>query len=117
GHSVLALNLMPAGLTPGKGAIGVAERLPFADSSVDLVVMAHVLEHVRSLTQTFFELARICRGRVLIVTPQQRSYRLTFDYHLHFFHSLGHLASHLPGGVNAGWIIDRDLCLDWSVSG
>jgi hypothetical protein len=37
---------------------------------------------------------RAPREKVLIVTPRQRFYRITFDYHLHFFYR-----HHLPSWI------------------
>jgi 2-polyprenyl-3-methyl-5-hydroxy-6-metoxy-1,4-benzoquinol methylase len=61
------------------------EQLPFPDRSFDNVVCAHVLEHVRELHRSIQELLRVARKRVLIVVPQERYYRYTPNYHLHFF--------------------------------
>ena len=97
--------------------IGLAERLPFQNKSFDTTIICMVLEHVRSLTVSFLELERVTRGRVLIVTPRQRFYRVTFDYHLHFFYSLQHLASHIHTGTTEGEVVDGDLCLCWRVDG
>jgi hypothetical protein len=114
GHRVVTLDLSSFGTPAGEQCVlGVAERLPFADKSVDAVILAHVIEHVRSLTATLMELERVARERVLIVTPRQRFYNVTFDYHLHFFYSLQHLASHVPCGSTEGTIINGDLCLLW----
>ncbi len=98
-----------------RSVVGAVEHIPFAARSFDLVILAHVIEHVRSLTRTCSELARISSNAVLIVTPQQRFYRYTFDYHLQFFYSLDHLASHTIGGSTTGEVIDGDLCLEWKV--
>jgi len=116
GNRMITLDLSTFGVPKGEQCvIGVAERLPFADKSVDITIVAHVIEHVRSLTATFVELERITRDRVLIVTPRQRFYDITFDYHLHFFYSVSHLASHVPRGTTEGQIVDDDLCLNWKV--
>jgi 2-polyprenyl-3-methyl-5-hydroxy-6-metoxy-1,4-benzoquinol methylase len=61
------------------------ERLPFADRSFDNVVCAHVLEHVRELYPSIRELLRVAKRRVLVIVPQERYYRYTPNYHLHFF--------------------------------
>ena len=115
GHEVVTLDLTPSG---DHGAVvGVLERMPFAAGSFDLVVAAHVIEHVRSLTKACLELARVSSRPVLLVTPRQRFYRYTFDYHLHFFYSLDHLASFLPDGTAEGKVLDRDFCLEWRPSG
>lgn len=68
-----------------RSVIGLAERLPFQAKSFDTTIICMVVEHVRSLTLSFLELARVTRERVLIITPQQRFYKVTFDYHLHFW--------------------------------
>lgn len=94
---------------------GVVEDIPLLDKSVDVVVLAHVIEHARSLTRAFLQLERVSRDRVLIVTPKQRFYRWTFDYHLHFFYSADHLASHIHRGEAQGREIDGDLCVRWDV--
>jgi len=96
---------------------GTVEHIPLPDKSVDVIVLAHVIEHVPSLTKAFLELERVARDRVLIVTPKQRFFRWTFDYHLHFFYSLDHLASHTPRGLTSGDEINGDLCLVWDVRG
>ena len=61
------------------------EKLPFADASFDTVVCTHVLEHILEFRQALSELRRIARRRLIIVVPQEREYRFTFNPHLHFF--------------------------------
>jgi ubiquinone/menaquinone biosynthesis C-methylase UbiE len=94
---------------------GTVDHIQLADKSVDVIVLAHVIEHVQSLTRAFLELERVARDRVLIVTPKQRFFRWTFDYHLHFFYSVDHLASHINRGNATGVEINGDLCLFWDV--
>jgi SAM-dependent methyltransferase len=68
-----------------------AEALPFADASFDTVICTHVLEHVVDLGAAVAELRRLYKKRLIVVVPQQRPYKFTFDLHLHFFpypHSL-----------------------------
>ena len=116
GSKVVTLDLAPAWALPGEvGAVGVAEHLPFADKVFDVSIVAHVIEHVRELTTVFLELERVTRSRVLIVTPRQRFYKFTFDYHLHFFYSPAHLASHTHTGSARGHLIDGDICLIWTL--
>jgi len=119
GYQVSTLDLFPGIYPPGDNSIkryfGIAEKFQFPDKSFDTVVIAMVIEHVRNITSATLELERITRERVLIVTPEQRYYRVTFDYHLHFFYSLDHLASHIPRGKTEGAVIDGDLCLKWDV--
>jgi SAM-dependent methyltransferase len=67
------------------------ENLPFEDNCFDNVVCTHTLEHVLNIQQAIFELRRVCKNRLIIVVPQQRPYKYTFDLHIHFFpypHSL-----------------------------
>jgi len=61
------------------------ERLPFRDGAFDTVVSTHTLEHVQHLGATLTELRRVARGRVVVVVPRQRPYRVTFNPHVHFF--------------------------------
>ena len=61
------------------------EKLPFADASFDTVVCTHVLEHILEFRQALSELRRVARRRLIIVVPQEREYRFTFNPHLHFF--------------------------------
>jgi SAM-dependent methyltransferase len=61
------------------------EKLPFADRSFDTVICTHVLEHILEFRQALTELRRVARRRLIIVVPQEREYRFTFNPHLHFF--------------------------------
>jgi hypothetical protein len=116
GREVTTLQLHPGGASDDADTvIGMAEQIPLADKSYDVTVISMVLEHVRRLTTTFLELQRVTRSKVVIVTPRQRFYKITFDYHLHFFYSLEHLASHVPSGTTEGTVIDGDLCLAWRI--
>jgi ubiquinone/menaquinone biosynthesis C-methylase UbiE len=117
GRRVITLDLDHTGARPIPAVIGLTERLPFSDKSVDATVALHTIEHVRSLTRAFLELERVTRDRVLIITPRQRFYKITFDYHLHFFYSVHHLASHINAGSGDGEVIDGDLCLLWRLEG
>jgi SAM-dependent methyltransferase len=62
-----------------------AEALPFADAAFDTVICTHVLEHVLDLGAAVAELRRLYKKRLIVVVPQQRPYKFTFDLHLHFF--------------------------------
>jgi ubiquinone/menaquinone biosynthesis C-methylase UbiE len=60
-------------LTGSNGAVvqAAGERLPFADATLDTVVIADVIEHVASVRGTLDEVARVLRpgGRMICVTP------------------------------------------------
>jgi SAM-dependent methyltransferase len=115
GHDVLTVDIHPS-QADRLYLQGTVDSIPLPDKSVDVIILAHVIEHAPSLTKAFLELERVARRRVLIVTPKQRFFRWTFDYHLHFFYSLDHLASHAHRGKTSGVEADGDLCLIWDVS-
>ena len=64
---------------------GKVEALPFADKSFDTVICTHVLEHVLDFAAAVRELRRVARRRLILVVPQEREYRFTFNPHVHFF--------------------------------
>jgi SAM-dependent methyltransferase len=55
---------------------GDLEALPFRDASFDVVLLAHVLEHVARPEAVFGEVARVLKpgGRVLALTPNRWHY-------------------------------------------
>ena len=61
------------------------EHLSFEDSSFDIVISAHTLEHVVNAKQAYNELKRVCREKLIIMVPCQRPYRYTMDFHVQFF--------------------------------
>ena len=61
------------------------EALPFEDGAFDTVVCTHVLEHILDFGKALSELRRVAAKRVIIIVPQEREYRFTFNPHLHFF--------------------------------
>lgn len=61
------------------------ENLPFKDQEFDSVICAHTLEHVQDIQFAINELKRVTKKRLIIILPKQRSYKYTFDLHLHFF--------------------------------
>ena len=52
--------------------VGVAEALPFADASFDLVILDNVLEHVQDRGRSLDEIRRVLRpgGILYLVTPK-----------------------------------------------
>lgn len=65
--------------------VGQVEQLPFEDNSFELVVCAHVLEHVREPLEVLKELIRCSQEKVICVLPRERSYRAGFNLHVHQF--------------------------------
>lgn len=61
------------------------EALPFEDGAFDTVVCTHVLEHILDFGKALSELRRVAAKRLIIIVPQEREYRFTFNPHLHFF--------------------------------
>lgn len=60
-------------------------NLPFVSKSFDIVVCAHVLEHIPNIIQAIEELKRVALKQLFIVVPCQRYNYYTLDLHLHFF--------------------------------
>src|SRR3954447_15954331 len=52
-----------------------AEPLPFEDDRFDVVVLAHVIEHIRDGARLFSECVRVTRpgGRLYVETPSERA--------------------------------------------
>lgn len=55
---------------------GDAGVLPFPDASADLVTSIEVLEHLPVYEQAVAEMARICRGRLVVSVPWEPWFRL-----------------------------------------
>lgn len=55
---------------------GDAGVLPFPDGSADLVTSIEVLEHLPTYEQAVNEMARICRGRLVVSVPWEPWFRL-----------------------------------------
>lgn len=61
------------------------EDLPFEDGAFDTVICTHVIEHVLDYRKAISELRRIAAKRLIIIVPQEREYRYTFNPHFNFF--------------------------------
>ncbi len=55
---------------------GDAGVLPFPDASADLVTSIEVLEHLPTFEPAVAEMARICRGRLVVSVPWEPWFRL-----------------------------------------
>jgi len=90
---------------------GHVERLPFEDASVDTVICTHVLEHILEFRTALAELRRVAKKRLIVVVPQEREYKFTFNPHLHFFpypHSFLRYLTPIPD-AHAIQSIGRDI--------
>lgn len=83
--------------------VAVAEALPYADNSFDLLLSNEVIEHVRDDAQAVREMARVLRpgGRVIIFCPN-RWY--PFETHGHYWRGIYHfgntpLINYLPNAL------------------
>ena len=84
------LNFMPAAQGalhwPSQGASSTAlvfeEELPLADSSVDLIIMAHLLEHSENPAETLREIWRVLspNGRLFIIVPNRSGLWARFEH-------------------------------------
>jgi ubiquinone/menaquinone biosynthesis C-methylase UbiE len=54
---------------------GDATRMPFVDDSIDLVVGLEVLEHVPQPDRALADIARVCRGTVVLSVPREPIWR------------------------------------------
>jgi ubiquinone/menaquinone biosynthesis C-methylase UbiE len=74
---------------------GDATRLPFADASVDLVVGLEVLEHIPSPERALADIARVCRGMVIVSVPREPIWRIGNMARGRYFRSLGNTPGHI----------------------
>jgi len=85
---------------------------PWADSTVDEILMIHVLEHLGAATETYFavlrEMYRICRhdARITIVVPHPR--------HDDFLHDATHVRAVTLEGLS---MFSRKNCEEWIAAG
>lgn len=61
------------------------ENIAFADESFDLVICAHVLEHVRNPVNVLLEIRRLTKSEAVIILPRERSYRSGFNLHVNHY--------------------------------
>lgn len=92
----------------GGDVMAIAERLPFASNSFDVVTCFHTLEHVRDLGRAVSELRRVARRQLIVIVPRQRRFHYTLDLHLHFFETPEALAEAM-GGAGEIRQFGRDL--------
>lgn len=86
--------------------LGDVYRLDFAPSSVDVVILAEVIEHLAHPQKAVQEIHRILkpRGRVIIVWPNDTVFMLARLLTLKWreaFYDAGHVARWTPGKIEA----------------
>jgi ubiquinone/menaquinone biosynthesis C-methylase UbiE len=73
------------------------EALQFPDSSFDVVMCSHTLEHVQDLDAAVAELVRVAAKQVIVIVPREHGLNeLSTDYHFQFFADADSLASAFP---------------------
>lgn len=80
----------------------IAPPLPFADDAFDTVLMFDILEHLPDEAEILAEIARICRGRVIVSVPHADDgplpqYGLTYLHHTDDTHLREYLPDELSG--------------------
>ena len=86
-------------------------KLPFANDSVDLVILSHVLEHVEHERLLLRELKRVARHTIIEVP---RDYKAGVDSRLKHFLAYGHINVYTPTSLRyllrtEGFDIENDL--------
>lgn len=71
-------------------------QIPYADQEFDLVILAHVLEHVEYERQLLRELKRVAKFQVIEVP---RDYRFGVDQRIQHFLAYGHINVYTPSSL------------------
>jgi ubiquinone/menaquinone biosynthesis C-methylase UbiE len=71
-----------------------AERLPFADDAFDVGVAVEVLEHLTDPETGLAELARVCRGHLVVSVPREPIFRMGNLAALRHVRALGNTPGH-----------------------
>jgi SAM-dependent methyltransferase len=77
------------------GVFASADRLPFPDASVDLVLAIEVLEHVDDPTAALTEIARVARGDVVLSVPREPLWRVLNVARGRYLGRLGNTPGHI----------------------
>jgi ubiquinone/menaquinone biosynthesis C-methylase UbiE len=88
------------------------EKMEFDDDSFDLVVCAHVLEHVRRPEQVLMEIRRLTKSKAIIILPRERSYVAGFNLHVNHYQyewEIEDLFNQVPGVSSSIELIDGDF--------
>ena len=88
------------------------ETLDFAENTFDLVICAHVLEHVRRPLEVLIELRRVTKSQAVVILPRERSYKAGFNLHVNHYQyewEIQHLFNQVPGVSSSIELIDGDF--------
>ena len=88
------------------------ESMAFSDNSFDLVICAHVLEHVRNPINVLLEIKRLTKSEAIIILPRERSYRSGFNLHVNHFQyqwEVERLLNSVPSTNASVELIDGDF--------
>jgi ubiquinone/menaquinone biosynthesis C-methylase UbiE len=75
--------------------VSTAYRLPFAGDSFDLVVACEVFEHLERPESALTEVARVCRGHLLVSVPWEPMWRALNLARGAYWRRLGNTPGHL----------------------
>jgi SAM-dependent methyltransferase len=105
----------------GRAVVGVAERLPIADRSVDATMAIFTVHHWSDVAAGIAEMARVSRRRIVLVTMDADAlavHWMVSDYapeilevHASGFPSISFLLEQLPGATSTPWLVPTD-CTD-----
>ncbi len=90
--------LVDASASHGGGvgfAAANAYQLPFGDQSFDLVLACEVLEHLDEPARAVNELARVCRGEVIVTVPREPLWRALNMMRGRYLSQLGNTPGHV----------------------
>lgn len=88
--------------------LGDVERLPFGDNSFDIVLLKHIVEHLRAYQSTIQEAVRVAHDSVIInlfhpLLPLGIDIRLQYRGYRDNWYSRGHLESFIDSLPISGW--------------
>jgi ubiquinone/menaquinone biosynthesis C-methylase UbiE len=88
------------------------EKMSFGDNSFDLVICAHVLEHVRNPINVLMEIRRLTKSEAIVILPRERSYKAGFNLHVNHYQykwEIESLISQVPCDSSSIELIDGDF--------
>jgi hypothetical protein len=101
--------------------VGVAERLPICDRSVDAAMTIFSVHHWSDIASGVTEMLRVSRNSVVFVTVDPEAMRAHWmvseyapeilDWHASLFPSISLLLQQVPGATSTPWLVPTD-CTD-----